>query len=515
MPPRPPNVLIFCADEMRAGHMGCAGNRIVRTPNLDRLAARGTRFTRAYCNNPICMPARASMFTGLLPRDHGLRTNGQSLSPDIPALPAAMRAAGYRTHAAGKLHLTPWVPKSEPPDPNRFPECMDYWSRGVLDAFPTPYHGFESVDFVGGHTAYAYGDYIRWLRSRGGDPDLLRPSRALRPPTGAPECFAMAMPEELHYNRYIADSTIDLIRASSRDPSRPFFAWCSFPDPHAPLAPPEPFASMYDPGDVGLPSRRPGEIDCLPPFYRSVMDGSLRPNGVCNTGVTDDHWREMLALTYGMVTHMDAEIGRVMDALRDSGLQQSTVVVFITDHGDMMGDHGLLWKAFYTFDGCIRLPLLVSAPGQTGGRSCDALVSQVDLMPTILDLCGIAQPGAERLAAETPFSRGAIRPLQLRPGRSWRGLLDGSERPGERSRVVIENDDPTTGLCVRALVTARYRLAVYPGTEHGELFDLEADPGEVRNLWYEATGLRDALARQLLEAYSMHTPAHPVPPWNS
>ena len=143
-----PNVLIFCVDQMRADHMGCAGNAVVRTPNLDRLAAMGTRFSRAYCNNPICMPARASMFTGMLPRDHGLRVNGQALRRDLPVLPGILSEAGYRTHAAGKLHLTPWVPMVWPPDPEKYPECLDYWGDGHIQKFPEPYYGFQTVDYV-------------------------------------------------------------------------------------------------------------------------------------------------------------------------------------------------------------------------------------------------------------------------------------------------------------------------------------------------------------------------------
>lgn len=124
-----PNVLLFCVDEMRADHISPMGNALVQTPNLERLAARGTVFTRGYCNNPICMPARATMFTGLLPRDHGLRVNGQGLREDLPTLPGVLAEAGYRTHAAGKLHLTTVSPPIAGHDPARFPESRGAWRR--------------------------------------------------------------------------------------------------------------------------------------------------------------------------------------------------------------------------------------------------------------------------------------------------------------------------------------------------------------------------------------------------
>lgn len=510
----PPNVLIFCVDEMRADHLACAGAPVLRTPHLDSLAARGTLFRRSYCNNPICMPARATLFTGLLPRDHGLRINGQSLRTDVPVLPEIFRSAGYRTHSAGKLHLTPWMPKSPFPDPVQFPESLEYWNQGLLKSFPTPYYGFDQVDYVGGHGSFAFGPYINWLKEQGVDPQLLTSKRALEKPSGAPGCYKMALPEEFHYNRYIADATIRTIRESGRTGSPPFFCWCSFPDPHSPLSPPEPYCRMYDPADMPLPIPAEGEPARLPPFYRDVMEGRLKPNGITNTGLTEAHCREMLAMTFGMITHVDAEIGRVLAALRETGQDKNTIIVFTGDHGDMMGDHGLVWKAFYTFSGCIRIPLIVAAPGMTGGQISDALTAQIDLFPSLLDLCHIPEPGSEWTRAETPFQRGSVMPLQLRPGMSWRPVLEGGT-DRLHPNIVIENDDPTTGLLARAVVTQNHRLTVYPGTGQGELFDLEADPGERHNLWQESPALRAHMTAELLDAYSLHTPAYPVSPWNA
>lgn len=511
-----PNVLVFCVDEMRADALGGAGQVCARTPHLDGLARRGTRFARAYCNNPICMPARATLFTGLLPRDHGLRVNGQRMHPGLPTLPHLLAEAGYRTHAAGKLHLTPWVPKVEPPDPDAYPECMDYWQRGLITRFPTPYFGLQNVAFVGGHTAYVYGDYIGWLQAQGGEPALLRPECGRPSTSGAPLCYRMALPEALHYNRYIADATIRAIEDAAAPGAPPFFIWCSFPDPHMPVAPPAPYDTLYDPAAMPAPTRRAGERRDLPPFYARVMDGTLKPNGVDNTGVNDAQWREMLALTWGMITHVDAEIGRVLGALERSGLMDHTLIVLIADHGDMMGDHGLLWKGTYTFQGCTRLPLIVAAPGGGGGRVSQALAAQIDLLPTVLDYCGVPLPGAAQACAATPFQRGAERPLALYPGRSWRPLLEG-DAITLHEEVVIENDDPTTGLQVRCLVTDRHRLTLYPGTPDGELFDLASDPDETHNLWYrpDAAPLRADLIRRLLDAYSRQTPFYPIPPWNS
>ena len=505
-----PNVLIFCVDEMRADHLSPMGNPVVRTPNLERIAARGTTFTRGYCNNPICMPARASMFTGLLPRDHGVRVNGQSLRADLSTLPGVLAGTGYRTHSAGKLHLTPWVPKPGRHLPEH-PESMAAWNEGAIRKFPTPYYGFQGVDFVGGHTTFIYGEYIEWLRARGGNPECFRHPEPCT--SGAPLCHRLRLPEDLHYNRFIADSTIRVIEQPDE---KPFFIWCSFPDPHMPVAPPEPYGSWYDPASIPLPARRSGELDNLPPVYRRIVNGAIKPNGVSPVGVTDDQWREMIALTYGMISHVDAEIGRVLDALERTGKLDDTLLVFIADHGDMMGDHGMIWKAFYTFRGCIQIPYLVAVPGWPGGRRSEALVSQIDLMPGILDLCGVPMPGADWADCKTPFERGSVMPIHHYPGRSFAGLLDGTAT-SIRDSVVIENDDPTSGYQVRSLVTPTHRLSIYPGTPDGELFDLQHDPDELHNLWYAPAhaGLRAGLVSRLLDAYAGETPWHPVPYWNS
>ena len=509
-----PSVLIFCADEMRADHLGCAGNAAIRTPNLDRLAARGAVFRGACCNNPICMPARATMFTGLLPRDHGLRVNGQSLRTDLPLLPQVLADAGYRTHAAGKLHLTAWVPMVEPPRPQQFPECLAWWRDGLIESFPVPYYAFQSVDFVGGHTSYACGDYMRWLKAQGGDAALLGPKAARGPAALAPDCYRMAMPEELHYNRYIADSAIRVLRETPAQ--EPFFIWCSFPDPHCPVAPPAPYCDWHRADDVPPPARRDGELDDLPDFYRKVMRGEMRPNGILNPHLTERQWREMIALTFGMVSHVDAEVGRVLRALEEAGRADDTIVIFTSDHGDMMGDHGLIWKAFYTFRGCVRIPLIIAAPDMPAGRISDAAACQLDLMPTVLDLCGVAMPGSDWAACRTPFERGSVRPLAAYPGRSLRPMLAG-EGGSVRDAVVVENDDPCTGLRVRCLVTADHRITIYPGTGEGELFDLREDPWELYNLWYKPkhAGLRAQLTAALLDHYSLETPLHPIPPWNA
>jgi arylsulfatase A-like enzyme len=185
----------------------------------------------------------------------------------------------------------------------------------------------------------------------------------------------------------------------------------------------------------------------------------------------------------------------------------------------MMGDHGLLWKGPYTFQGCINIPTMVAPPAYgegARGRVSDALIAQVDLLPSVLEACGVPMPGAAWRDRATPFERGSLRDLALFPGRSWLPMVRGAAS-ASRESVVIENDDPTTGYRVRCLVTDRYRLTIYPGTSHGELFDLRDDPDELHNLWYQdhVRALRLDLVAELLDAYALETPLYPIPVWNS
>jgi arylsulfatase A-like enzyme len=512
---RRPNVLIFCVDQMRADHMAPSGNRVVQTPNLQQLADGGTLFSRSYCANPICMPARHSMFTGLLPRDHGVRINGHYPVRDLPYLPQLLSDSGYRTHASGKLHLTPWVPKEVPANPSRYPESLDHWSSGAIDEFPDDYFGFQSTDFVGGHTSYAYGDYTAWLTDRGGDPAMLTKEHADDPTGNVFETYAMGMPEELHYNRFIADSTIRSIQTAVQSES-PFLEWCSFPDPHHPIAPPSRYSRMYDPASIPLPVKRDGEMDSMPAYYRELITGELEVWNSAVAHTPPDHTRQMIANTYGMITHVDVEMGRVLRALEGLGQRENTAVLFVCDHGDMMGDHGLHFKGTFTYRGCTEIPTIVNIPWIAGSGISEALVSQVDLLPSILELCGIEYPGSLWCNDDAPFPRGMKQDLSLGGSRSWLPLVRG-DTANRRNAVVIENDDPYLGYHVRCLVTDRHRLTIYPGTGDGELFDLQEDPHELFNRWYDPafSSTRRELTALLLDEYAAASPFAPIPAWNA
>lgn len=511
--PQQPNILVFITDQQRADSLGCAGNPVVQTPHIDALAARGTRFSRAYVANPLCQPARATLLTGLTPRGHRVRTNGIPLDPAIPTFVNALRRSGYRTHAAGKLHYRNYEARPEQTASlDHLLESRTMWMEERIGALPPNYEGFETADFTGGHGSGTYGHYRQWLREQ--DPDgerLLTMAAGEVPPSGAEQTWKMALPAELHYNRWVADRSIAFLeRQQQLAPRRPFFLWCSFPDPHHPFAAPHPWADLYDDADIALPNRREGELDDLPPFYREMYEPGRPTSGrIAATTLRDDQYRDIVRQTYGMVSMVDDEVGRVMAALDRLGLREHTLVIFLSDHGEMLGDHWMLNKGPFHFDGLLSVPFIWSWPGHLPeGVTTDALVSHLDLAPTVLDLAGVPIPETPRDELPDPPEA----PLQLPPwpGVSLMPLLRG-ERTRVRERLLVENDEDYLGLRLRTLITDRYQLTAYPGQHFGELFDRQTDPAQQHNRWCdpEYAHIKQALLLDLLEEIVRTDPTLP------
>lgn len=468
---RKPNVLVFVTDQQRADHLGCYGNPDVKTPNVDRLAREGVTFTESYVANPVCMPNRATMFTGRWPSAHGVRENGIALRPEAVTLPGVLARSGYRTASFGKIHLAPFgVAKEKAWAEYERYESREWWDGG--GGLPSPFYGLEHVYMVGGHGHYAFGHYRRDLdRDHPGAYAMLQKDRALVPPTGARESWKASIPEALHYNTAIADRTIDWLRSNAGAGRPPFFVWCSFPDPHHPYSPPAPWCDVYDPMRIRFsPARREGELDSLPPYVRECREGRRKCGGLGGDlrSTTDAHYREIVAHTYGMISMVDASVGRIVRALEELSLLDDTVVVFLSDHGDLMGDHWLINKGPFLFRGLVRVPTIWRLPARLTGRrergtGTDAFMSAADLMPTVLDLCGVAAPEGVQ-------------------GVSCRAVLEGASE-GTRDCVYVECDESYLGDRLRQLRTREWALTVFQRERHGFLYDLARDPDELVNLW--------------------------------
>lgn len=485
-----PNILLITSDQQHWSALGSV-NPAIRTPALDRLAARGTRFDRAYCPNPLCSPSRSSIITGLYPSTHGCWTIGVKLAEDVPTVGQHLGSAGYDTSLIGKAHFQPLASTQEQTSLECQPllRDLDFW-RG----FHGPWYGFDHVEVARMHADehHAGQHYGIWLEEQGCanwrdyfmqfPPDPAAPVR---------EHF-WDLPEELHYSTWTADRTIASIERSVQA-DNPFFTWSSFHDPHPPYLVPEPWASMYDPADMLPGTMVPGELEAMPahfgltqeakPDYSSWRETPYGNHGFRTHLVDDAQLRRDMAVYYGMISFMDQQIGRILDALDRLDIADSTIVVFTTDHGHFLGHHGLFHKGAFHYEDLIRLPYIVaSPPAIERGTTSGAIQSLVDLAPTFLEAAGVPVPGLMQGVSQLDV---------------WNGRADSA-----RDWALVENRHQPTALNLRTLVTAEGKITVYRGSDDGELFDLVNDPEERRNLWADPASneMKSAMLLRLAQA---------------
>lgn len=496
---RRPNILLIMTDQHRWDHVGFNGNTVVSTPNLDALAAEGTVFPRTYVANPTCSPNRAALLTGRSPSAHGLRVNGMPLALDTRTIADSLSEAGYTTHHIGKSHLQPYgiTVEREAPGSERVGE-LDQQYRWEDRArheqeqveMPDSYYGFQRVELTCGHGDNVGGHYTHWLRAHGVEPDEVRgPANAIDQSTSWEQVYQTAVPTELYPSTFVAERAEAAIREYAAS-NTPFMVIASFPDPHHPFTPPGEYWSMYNPDDMPMPDSFDAEHMNIPPHIENMRDASgVGGHEYTGWAPTAEQYREALAAEYGMITLIDDCVGRIIAALDDAGVRDDTVVIFTSDHGDLFGDHGLMFKHALHYEGCIRVPLMISGAGVGSGRD-DTLVSTLDIGPTIVDLADAA-------------------PL---PGAQGQSLI-GHRGRKERTEVLIEEDElfSLPGLPgpirMRTVVTDDGRLTMYAGSEtHGELYSTADDPLETVNLFGNSqhsdleTRLRDRLLHAMMGA---------------
>jgi arylsulfatase A-like enzyme len=507
-----PNILMIMTDQHRPDFTGFGGNPLVQTPHLDALAAASMRFDQAYVANPICMPNRSTIFTGRMPSVHGTRYNGIPLDPRARTFPGALREAGYRTAHIGKCHLQNMGSSPEqllralpdlPAHDARLENLPQGWDSfedvarhldGVVE-MPNDYYGFGHVELSVGHSDGCTGHYYHWARERGVDlVQLHGAANATEVSNPSHHVWRTSIPEEIYPTTYITQATEQYLREhAASDLGEPFFAVCSYPDPHHPFTPPGKYYDMYDPGEVPMPRTFNDAHERSTPQYKRMLKRRGQPlkASVNPFSPTESEYREMAAKAFGMVTMVDEGIGQILATLQGSGLADNTIVIFTSDHGDMFGDHGAMLKGGMHYEGCIRVPLLIKRPGKPSGV-CNALVGSIDLAATVMAMAGVE-----------PYN--GMQSIDLT------GLLDG-ETTSLRESILIEEDQVhdivhTGGsLRMRTLVTEQARLTLYDGLAHGELFDRINDPDETRNLFGLAEG--GALQARHMEALVREMMAH-------
>ncbi|MCW8130111.1 MAG: sulfatase-like hydrolase/transferase [Planctomycetota bacterium] len=466
-----PNILLITSDQQHWNTLGCINPKI-KTPALDRLAREGTRFDRAYCNNPVCSPSRSTIITGQYPSWHHCWTIGVKLPEDVPTVGETFTRHGYDTTLVGKAHFQPLVntPGSESIESQPLMRDLDYWRK-----FQGPWYGFGRVETarMHGDESHAGQHYGIWMEEKGlkNWRDFFWPwphSKEMKRRYGAWD-----LPAEYHYSTWTAERTIANIERNANS-GQPFFLWSSFHDPHPPYVVPEPWASMYKPEDMDPGAHTPGEFEHMPPHFRktqeknpdySMYQETRHGNHGFHSHLTDEATlRKNMAIYYGMTSFMDQQIGRVLDSLDRLGIADNTVVVFSTDHGHFLGQHGLTAKGAFHYEDLLRLPFLVRWPGQVpAGRTSSALQALIDLPETFLSAAGIPVPGQMQ----------GVNQLDV-----WRG-----EKESARDGVIVEFRHQPTKVHLRTYVGRRYKMTLYRDHDYGELFDLEEDPGELRNRW--------------------------------
>ena len=467
---RRPNILLISADQIGARHLGCYGNTVQATPHLDALAARGVRFNRAYCASPVCICTRASLYSGQYPHTHGKVAHiRMPLQPRPPLLPEMLSDHGYRTGLVGKTHFWP---------PADLIGCQE--AHLTIDA----------------HLAYElvpHDAYVRFLQEQG----VLE---EIGLTTFTPEtCFAKAplvrsLPERLHRATWTGDVTCRLLRQFSREPA-PFFLYCSFVEPHGVEPCPPEYEHKFA-GKIPPPAVFPEELDGKPPLQRMMRNAG---NRALERTYGDDH--ELLRRRfYGLVNLVDHNVGKVLSELDGLGLRDDTVVLFLTDHGELLGDYGMYQKCLF-YDACARVPLVAAGPGVVAGRICEALVSHVDLMPLILEMAGVARDGL--LLDGRSFVRQLVEPTCTGQAAVFSELF--------QNQFIPEHT-----LCNTKMIrTGRWKYVYYSDGPHDELYDMAADPQETTNLAArpECAGAVRELRDQLLKwlADSEANRLHPTP----
>jgi choline-sulfatase len=436
----PPNILLIMTDQQRGDCLGCDGNPVLETPYLDQLAAEGTLFRHAYSAVPSCIPARATLLTGMDQWHTGLLGMGAAWGPIrsdyAHTLPGELARGGYHTQGIGKMHFKP-------------ARALNGFHHTILDEHHMDQPGQVSdyKRWFEQHKTESYGihdhglDWNSWMA---------RPSH---------------LPEHLHPTHWTAQQAIDFL--ARRDPTKPFFLKVSFVRPHSPYDPPQRYYDLYK--DQPIPAPHIG-------VWAAVNDDPVEAAKI-------DAWRgrrsaeeirRARACYYGNITFIDHQIGRLLLELRyhHRAAWDNTLVVFLSDHGDMLGDHHL-WRKAYAYEGSARIPMIVRPPNTwtiPRGQVLEPVVELRDVMPTLLEAAGLEVP---------PTCQGqSMLPLVLgRPGVCWRPYLHGEHGLAYH----------TTGQANHYLTDGRTKYIWFPYLGHEQLFDLEADPGECRDLARQAS----------------------------
>ncbi|MFN3239555.1 MAG: sulfatase [Pseudomonadales bacterium] len=475
------NILLITTDQMRYDALGCNGGQIARTPNIDGLAQRGINYRRAHNQNVVCMPARATIMTGQHVASHGVWMNGVSLPEETPTIAHHLKTHGYDTGLLGKAHFEPWLG-----NPAEFFE-----NRMAGEASTGPHRGFDHMElanhFFEGHSHYdlamnAHPDekarFYPMVTDKG-------QNTIGRGDTNAVQVWPMDVPRELYHTEWVADRTINWL---SERGDNPWFCWMSFPDPHHPWDIPESELHRVNWRDVPLPAlyeedpaARLALLEGKPKHWQGYYDGSLwtnleSPREFVPSALTPDQVREINAYTHIENELIDEACGRVFSWLMETGQWDNTDIFFTTDHGELQGDFGLLFKGPYHVDALMRLPFIWQPAAATQPTPAEVTepVGHLDLASTFCSIADIPIPDyceGQTLPLNNDAARDQGREFVLTEWDSEHGHAD------MHLKSIYHRDG--------YLCTSYGPSFIYDGSE-GELYDMNRDPEQKVNLWNDA-----------------------------
>ncbi len=436
------NLIIITPDQLRADYLGCYGNEVVQTPNIDALSNKGVQFNNMYCAAPLCGPSRCSFATSTYFSEHNHRNYWSTISPDVPNIVASLKKNGYRTGMFGKNHLFTYSRLNEIWDE------IDEVCLGNYDGHPDYKHSYSA--------------------------------------------FTLSKDHEYNVTKRLTDEGIEFM---GREDERPFFLWLNYQDPHPAFCCPPPYDTMYNPENINLSPRVKGYDSDNTPVRNEVFRVHSEMDSC-----TEADLKKAIAHYMGQITYVDDSVGRIMDSLRLSGKERDTVILFFSDHGELLGDYGMTHKNPTFYDCLSKIPtILVSPDGRWKETVFDGLTEEVDITPTVLELLGIPIP-----------------PTMV--GQSFVAALDSGDFSGKENIIceagggcptckeainglVINAPFAPTSFGVGAMIReGNFKLSIY-GDDKCELYNLATDPDELDNLYGlpEFNAIESSLTLKLLK----------------
>ncbi len=478
---RRPNILIICSDQQRTDTLGCYGNRFVSTPNIDRLAREGVLFENAFVQSPICSPSRGSFMTGRYPRTTRLRQNGQIMPPDEKPISRLLANEGYFAGLVGKFHFGPGAPEiartTEPRIDDGFSEFN--WAQSPSDLW-----GRNS-------------DYTRFLQERG--------LRYQTTPHELSPWVRNGMPEDATEAAWCATRACDFISRRS-GAEAPWFYMANIYAPHHPFDPPASCLARYLDrlDELPMPAAMEDDLTTKSPYQRTDSDGAYGQvsgfiGGFGRREMREIDHRMVKAAYWAMCDHVDKQVGRILAALDENRVTDDTIVVYMSDHGEMLGDHNIYLKGPYFYDAAIRVPLIIRYPRSFAPRRIDGLFELVHLAPTLLEAAGAPAYGGMQGRSALPWLADPGLPAEA----------DASIYC-EYYNAMPYHRDPTAQLTM--LRTETHKIVVDHAHDSGELYDLISDPLELRNLWDDPDQIATKAALLVKLAHRMAFTVDPLPP---